>query len=113
MQNINVNIEEPYSSFVVDGQKMVEGRLNRGKFSELNSGDFIEMNDERIIFEVIAKNNYMTFREMLETEGITKVLPDKFTLEQGVNVYRKFYTPEEEAEFGVVAIRIKPCKSNK
>jgi len=107
MKITTTNIQEPYASFVVDGQKTVEGRLNRGKFAELAVGDIVEMNDERTPFEIVAKNVYATFREMLEAEGIANVLPDTFSLERGVEVYRKFYSEEEEKEFGVVALRIK------
>ncbi|MBU4217056.1 ASCH domain-containing protein [Candidatus Parcubacteria bacterium] len=107
MKTISTNIQEPYTSFVVDGQKTVEGRLNRGKFAALEVGDVMEMNDERTPFVVVAKNVYPTFREMLETEGIANVLPDQYDLDRGVDVYRKFYSEEEEKEFGVVALRIK------
>lgn len=107
MQTIAVNKQEPYCSFVLDGEKTIEGRLNRGKFASLNVGDAIEMNDKRTLFEVVGKNVYKSFREMLEAEGVVNVVPDKFTLEEAVNVYYKFYTAEEEKEFGVVAIKIK------
>jgi len=107
MKTITTNIQEPYTSFVVDGQKTVEGRLNRGKFAAFEVGDVMEMNDERTPFEVIAKTVYSTFREMLEAEGIANVLPDTFTLDRGVDVYRKFYSEEEEKKFGVVALRIR------
>lgn len=107
MKTITTNIQEPYTSFVVDGQKTVEGRLNRGKFAALEVGDIMEMNDERTPFVVMAKTVYPTFCEMLEAEGIANVLPDQYSLDRGVDVYRKFYSEEEEREFGVVALRIK------
>lgn len=107
MKTITANNPEPYASFVCDGQKTVEGRLNRGKFAELEVGDVIEMNDERTPFEVVSKTSYATFRAMLEAEGIANVLPDKYTLDAGVEVYYKFYTLEEERMHGALAIRIR------
>ena len=32
---------------------------------------------------------------------------EKYGIEHGLSVYYKFYTKEEEREFGVVAIRLK------
>jgi len=107
MKTITTNKQEPYASFVKDGLKTVEGRLNRGKFAELKIGDIMEMNDERTPFKVISKNIYPTFRTMLEAEGISNVLPDRYTMDGGLEVYYEFYSKDEEKEFGVVAIHIK------
>jgi len=32
--NYNFNVAEPYKSFLLNGQKTVEGRLNKGKFKK-------------------------------------------------------------------------------
>lgn len=32
---IQVNIKEPYKSLILSGEKTIEGRLNKGKFSQL------------------------------------------------------------------------------
>ena len=44
---------------------------------------------------------------MLENEGLKYVLPDIKTIEQGIAVYRKFYSIEQEKEFWVIAIEMK------
>ena len=46
---------------------------------------------------------------MIEKEGIANVMPDKNNIEEATQVYYKFYTREEEKEFGVVGIKIKSC----
>ncbi len=47
---------------------------------------------------------------MIEKEGIKNVIPDKESIDEAVSVYYKFYTKEQEKEFGVVAIKIKKKK---
>jgi ASC-1-like (ASCH) protein len=107
MNIFSINIQEPYRSLVLKGKKTVEGRLNRGKFTSIKVGDVLELEPDKVRFEVVGKNNYPSFREMIEKEGIENVLPDKDNIEEAVNVYYRFFTKEQENEFGVVAIRIK------
>jgi len=107
MNIFSINIQEPYRSFVLRGEKTVEGRLNRGKFTLIKTGDILEIEPERVQFEVVGKNNYPSFKEMIEKEGIKNVLPDKDNIEEAVDVYYRFFTKEQEEEFGVVAIKIK------
>lgn len=44
---------------------------------------------------------------MLENEGLKYVLSWMKSLESGIAVYHKFYTPAQEAEFWVLAIEIR------
>lgn len=107
MSIISINVQEPYHSFILEGRKNVEGRLNKGKFASMNLGDILVLEPENSRFIIIEKNVYESFREMIEKEGIGNVIPDKNNIDEAVNVYYKFYTKEQEKEFGVVAIRIK------
>ena len=99
--------------FIKNGQKNIEGRLNKGKFKELKVGDILsvgknEKDLDRFDVLVIDKKEYKTFFEMIKTEGLENVLPDKSDVESGVkDVYYKFYSREKEKEFGVLAIKIK------
>ena len=106
MKIIKVNKQEPYYSFCVQGKKVIEGRLNKDKFALAQIGDAIEANDSAI-FEIIDKKIYTTFKDMIIAEGIESVVPDKKSIEEAVAVYYQFYTPEQEKEFGVVALKIK------
>jgi len=107
MQKISINVQEPYYSFIINGQKTVEGRLNKGKFASIQKGDNLILAPENIEFEVVEKNIYKTFKEMIESEGVRNVIPDITDIEEATNVYYKFYTEEQEKEFGVAAIKIK------
>lgn len=106
MTKIKINIQEPYKTFILKGIKIVEGRLNKGKFARIKVGDILEIGSEEIKFNVIKRNIYSNFREMLKKEGIKNVIPDKNDINDAVNVYYKFYTKEQEKEFQVVAIKI-------
>lgn len=55
MQKISINVQEPYYSFIINGQKTVEGRLNKGKFLSIQKGDVLVLAPDNIEFEVIAK----------------------------------------------------------
>ncbi len=103
MKTIKINIQEPYFGYILSGEKIVEGRLNKGKFLDLEVGDVLEIND-RANFKIIKKNTYKNFREMLLTEGISNVLPDKNNIEEAVEVYYKFYSKKDETVCGVVGI---------
>jgi ASC-1-like (ASCH) protein len=43
---------------------------------------------------------------MLTREPIKELLPDVTTVNQGIKVYRRFYTSEQERKFGMVAIEV-------
>ena len=107
MQKISINIQEPYRGFILSGQKTVEGRLNRGKFISIKKGDILIISPENQEFKVIAKNNYNSFCEMIMSEGLENVAPDKNNVEAVLQVYYRLYNKEQEREFGVIAIKIK------
>jgi ASC-1-like (ASCH) protein len=60
---------------------------------------------------VEEKRTYSTFAEMLRSEGLEKCLPGIFSIEDGVAIYRQFYSKEEEAQFGVLAFKVIVFKS--
>lgn len=104
---IQLNIQEPYKSLILSGEKTVEGRLNKGKFTDLKIWDILELDDTWKKLEVINLTLYPSFKAMLENEGLRDVLPWIANIEEGIAIYHQFYTPAQEAEFGVVAIHIK------
>lgn len=105
MNRIEIAVQEPYAAQILSGRKTVEGRLNRGRFATVQVGDHVLINDQAG-FTITAKHQYTSFREMLEHEGVTRVIPDAADLEAAVQVYYQFYTPEEEREFGVVGLEL-------
>ncbi|MBF0913794.1 ASCH domain-containing protein [Candidatus Gracilibacteria bacterium] len=108
MRTYLLNVQEPYKTFILNGQKIFEGRLNKGKFAEMQVGDILEFENTKEKFEIISKNIFANFSKMMENLGFEKVIPDAESIDDAVNnVYYKFYSPEDEKKFGVVAIEIK------
>lgn len=102
---------------IIAGKKTVEGRLAKGKFLNFKPGDIVKLrkdiyeNGELIAsFEdqarsrVIRVEKYPSFREMLQTVGYKKAIPRAKSLEEAVGDYRKFYSADDEKEYGVLAI---------
>ena len=82
MKKIEFNVQEPYCGFIKNGQKTAEGRLNKGKFAQIEIGDILllglDQNDKnREEYLVTGKNEYKSFYEMMEKEGLKNVLPGK------------------------------------
>ena len=107
----SVSVSEPWFSLILLGLKTVEGRKNRGLFQQMKDGDIVEWTNDSIIprsvkTRITGKAVYPTFREYLETEGLDKCLPGISVMNDGLSVYYKYFTKEEEKEYGVVAIHL-------
>ncbi|KAH9783456.1 ASCH domain-containing protein [Citrus sinensis] len=87
----------------VDGLKTVEGRCAVGDYNRIGSGSLILCN-KCLVLKVQDVHGYLSFSEMLQAESLAKVLPGIKTIDEGVQVYRRFYTEEKEKTNGVVAI---------
>ena len=103
------NVSEPWFTLISLGLKTVEGRKNKGRFKEMQVGEIIEwtnndFNPRSTLTRITRKQEYNTFKEYLETEGLDKCLPGITSLDNGLSVYFKYFTKEDEKEFGVIAI---------
>jgi ASC-1-like (ASCH) protein len=105
----NITVKEPWFSLIKNEKKTVEGRLNRGLFKRINVGDVIVWVNKNIKCTTIITylNNYSSFRELLEKEGLGKVLPTIKSVDAGVNLYHQYFSEKDEEENGVVAIGLK------
>jgi len=100
-------VQEPYKTFLINWQKTIEWRLNKWKFKKIKKWDILVM-DTWEKFEVLWKNIYKTFYEMMKIEWLEKILPDKKDIQDWVeSVYYKFYSKEMEKEFWIVWIMVK------
>jgi ASC-1-like (ASCH) protein len=101
---------EPYFTFVKNGQKTIEGRIKKGWYRFVKAGDHIIIynEEETDSVEVLVKDvrTYPSVAEMLSHESLEKLLPDAKSIKEGIQIYKKFYTKEQEDEFGVVAIEV-------
>ena len=109
------HLSEPWFSLISLGLKTVEGRKNKGKFKEMKVGDIIQWtNDDfdnrTVLTKLIKKVEYDTFADYLNNEGLENCLPGMPSLEHGLSVYFKYFTKEDEKEFGVIAIHLELIK---
>lgn len=104
-QNLNINIQDPYYTYVKNGIKKIEGRLHKSKFRDIRTGDEITVNEELQV-KIIRKTLYTSFKDMISCEGFQKLIPDAKNLEDAEAVYTTFYSKEDEIRFGVVALEI-------
>lgn len=105
------HLSEPWFSLVALGIKTVEGRLYKGDFSKINIGDVITFyNDDFNIREctvVITKiTRHKSFDLYLRRETLKKCLPTFRTVADGLNVYYKYFTREQEEQYGIVAFHM-------
>lgn len=102
------NVLEPWFTYIKEGLKTVEGRLDKGDFSKMKKGDIITFvnNNQKVDVIIIDIDKYDTFSEMLRNKTLKRTLPDPSIKrnENGVKVYRQFYSPEDEKKYGVLAI---------
>lgn len=100
-----MNVDEVWFSHILAGRKVIEGRLCKSKFKSMKSGDGLIING-RLKKNIVNVRHYNSFEEYLRNEGLDKCLPGVGTIEDGVKVYREFYTENDEQMYGVLAIEI-------
>ncbi len=108
-----MKLEYRWYEHIVNGRKTVEGRLYDEKRRKIGVGDCIVFKpvgcsrcNTLLYAVVLGLRRYSSFRELLEREGIEHVLPDIRSLDEGVRVYREYYSVEDEERYGVVAIEL-------
>jgi ASC-1-like (ASCH) protein len=117
------HVQEPWFSLIQNGVKLVEGRPNKGDFAKFKKYDVVQWTNSingktRQCYTTVTDiKHYKTFQELLQKEGLHKVLPSPGTgiknVDDGVKIYRQWYSPEVETEFGVIAIHLRVIRPNK
>lgn len=134
--NYTFKLSEPWFTLISLGLKTVEGRKNKGLFKEMQVGDIIKwtnsdfnpefyekkseftrllgerVKDREVLTKLVDKIEYKTFEEYLNTEGLDKCLPGMPSLDHGLSVYFKYFTKEDEKEYGVIALRLQLVSTN-
>ncbi|WP_449536361.1 ASCH domain-containing protein [Ferdinandcohnia sp. Marseille-Q9671] len=101
-----------YFKSIKEGRKSVEVRLNDEKRRKIKVGDTIEFikvpeQDETLQVQVIELRKYDTFKEMYEDIPFKDFDCEGWTMEEMVNGTYEIYSPEQEKEWGTLAIKIK------
>ncbi len=105
---------------IIAGRKTIEGRLNRGKFSDYNLGDIVKLrrdyrDSDGVLHEgetdavrvrIVAIRQYASFLEMVSTEGYKRVIPLAKTAHEAADIYNRYYSLQDQRDYGVLAIEI-------
>ena len=105
---------------IIAGRKTIEGRLKRGKFAEYRVDDIIKLRrdirdedgvlrdgeSDQARVKIVGIREYPDFLSMCRFEGYERVIPSAKSAEAAANEYNKFYSAEQQAEYGVLAIEV-------
>lgn len=95
-------LRHEYQGYIEDGRKDVEGRLKAGAAATVVVGDVVQLGMVKV--RVLHVTAHEDFADMLGEYGVRRFLPNKSTIEQGVDVYHGFKGYREGARrHGVVA----------
>ena len=103
--------EETFFANIHEKRKTVEGCIATGYADRVFPGDSfrIECAGKHVDVKVLSMVKYMSFREMLQFEGVQNCLPDCSNIDAGVAIYHRFQHYEKLAlQFGVIAYRFTP-----
>ena len=110
MKTHEKNLQPRYFDFIKDGTKRIELRLFDEKRQQIQLGDIIEFTkseDDKFKAEVIGLLRYNSFNDLFEDFDISILADKSMTKQELLDVLSEFYTPEKQAEFGVLGIRLK------
>lgn len=111
-------LQRKYIELIKSGRKTVEGRINSGGFRNFKVGDQVRFFDGKnpdfdVICEVVGMGRYAGFKQMLEAEGVPRMIPDAESLNEAVAIYNRIPSYTERAKRnGVIALRIKVINPN-
>ena len=104
-------LHETYFESIKKGRKKVEVRLNDEKRRKVKVGDLIEFisvpnQDESLTVRVSELRTYNTFEEMYQDIPFKDFDCDDWTMDEMIKGTYDIYTPEQEKEWGTLAITI-------
>ncbi len=103
-----MEVDPLWFDFIRSGRKTVEGRKNSPTWAWINAGVKFLITSGSENVEVICTDVVLwhSIRDYLEGEGLQHTLPGVTTIEEGEEIYLKWYSLEEVKEFGFKAIHI-------
>lgn len=117
-----ITLHSPWFELVNSGEKIYEGRRNTDNIKNIKVGKKIKIYrriNKDIIdyltkpYDVIVEDKlyFNTFEEALNILPIKQVLPiENITINQGIEIYKKFVSLETQHKDGIVMLKIKTIK---
>lgn len=106
-----MGLYQEYFAAIKEGRKTVEVRLNDENRRKIKVGDTIEFirvpeQNETLEVQVIHLRKYDTFKEMYESIPFQDFDCEGWSMKEMVEGTYQIYTPEQEKQWGTVAITI-------
>ena len=107
-----IHLDADIFDIVKNGKKNIEGRLNDEKRRMLHIGDkliFLKRPEEKEKIEAIVEDliYYDSFEEMIKDYEVENVYLSGYSKKDYIELLKRFYTDEEQAKYGVVAIKFR------
>lgn len=115
----NMDLNEPWFSYVKNGIKTIEGRIYDDKRRIIQIGDTITFTNKKGSGEPFSKSvvdlaiwdntnkksNKSTFKDVIDEENYKQLIPNAETVEDAIKVYENIPGYNEKAkEFGIIFI---------
>ena len=110
MKTHEMNLQPKYFDFMKNGTKRIELRLYDEKRSQIQLGDIIEFSkseNDKLKAKVVGLLRYSSFKDLFEDFDISILSDASMTKDELLDILNEFYTPEKQAKYGVVGIRLK------
>lgn len=90
---LKVSVNQRAFTNILCNNKKIEGRLFKGIFSKINTGDIFTFynNKKSCNVKIIKINCYNNFYEMLSNENFKNLLPYCRNIEEGLELYNNIY----------------------
>ena len=105
-----MNLQPKFFDFIKNGTKRIELRLFDKKRQQIRLGDTIEFtktDTDKLTAKVVGLLRYDSFENLCNDFDISILADISMTKKELLDTLNQFYTSEQQAEFGVVGIRLR------
>ncbi len=112
MSIYNITLNDPWFDLVKSGEKKYEGRCYRNNTVNYKIGDTLiinhHINKTRSPYKKIIKNIllFKTFEDALKYLPMKDILPNVNSIEEYVDIYKKYVSIETQEKYGVCMIEL-------
>lgn len=112
--NYHISLSDPWFELIRIGKKKYEGRRYYYDVPKYKVGDIIKVHrviaklrtDDSYFVRVINIHKFNTFEEAMTHLPLNHILPGVESLEDGINIYKKFVSIETQHRDGVCMIEL-------
>lgn len=112
-----IGIESTLVEAIRTGEKTIEARLGKPRFLRIHEGDSVSIREDfwyedkileslshALTIKITQVLYFETFKEMIDAIDFQAAVPSAQTSDEALALYKKFYSAEDEKEYGVVAL---------